>query len=102
MLQNLIVFLIVLAAALYALWRWLPLVWRRGAARRLAAGAQNAGLIDAQRASQLAAALGQPAGCGTCQQCAGCGKPAQPPDAGLTTPVPNPRPPAGDPPGGSR
>ncbi|MDR2991683.1 MAG: hypothetical protein LBU72_07145 [Burkholderiaceae bacterium] len=72
MLQHLIVFLIVLAAALYALWRWLPRAWRRGAARRLAASAQNAGLIGARRADQLAAALDRPSGCGACRQCAGC------------------------------
>jgi hypothetical protein len=45
MLQNLIVFLIVIAAALYVSWRWLPAAWRRGAA------------------------LNQTTGCGACRQC---------------------------------
>jgi hypothetical protein len=70
--QHLIVFLIVTAAALYALWRWLPPAWRRGTARRLIAAAQNAGLIGVRRADRLAAALDRPAGCGACRQCAGC------------------------------
>jgi hypothetical protein len=72
MLQHLIVFLIVLAAALYALWRWLPQAWRRGAARRLAASTQSAGLIGARRADQLTAALDRPSGCGACRERARC------------------------------
>ena len=35
--QNIVVFLIVAAAALYAAWRWMPAGWRRGAARQVAA-----------------------------------------------------------------
>ncbi|MDR0457617.1 MAG: hypothetical protein LBH10_01100 [Burkholderiaceae bacterium] len=72
LLQRLIVFVIVIAAALYALWRWLPRAWRRGAARRLTTRAQNAGLIGARRASRISAALGRPAGCAACAQRAGC------------------------------
>lgn len=79
MLQNLIVFLIVIVAALYALWRWLPLAWRRGAAQRITTGAQSAGLIDARRADQLSATLTQTPGCGACRQCAGCSKGDAPP-----------------------
>jgi hypothetical protein len=78
MLQNLIVFLIVVAAALYALWRWLPLAWRLGVTRRLAAVAQRAGLIDAQRAQRLSTTLARSSDCASCSQCTGCGsgKPA--------------------------
>lgn len=72
MLQNAIVFVIVAGAALYALWRWLPQRWRRGAARRLAGRAHSAGLIDARRADQLSGALGQSTACGACSRCGGC------------------------------
>jgi len=71
MLQHLLVFLIVLIAALYALWRWLPQPWRRGAGRRLAGRAQSAGLINARQATRLSAALTRPSGCGACSQCGG-------------------------------
>jgi len=100
LLQHLIVFAIVIAAALYALWRWLPLAWRRGAARQLAACAENAGLIDAQRASRIAATLGQPAGCDACAQCAGCQSSQPAAEVSPTAFAPNPRPPTGGPPGG--
>jgi hypothetical protein len=71
MLQNLLVILIVLIAALYALWRWaLPPTWRRGAARRLAASAESAGLANEEQARRMAASLAQSPGCGACAQCA--------------------------------
>jgi len=102
MLQNLIVFLIVMAAALYALWRWMPLTWRRSAAQRLTACAQSARLIDAQRASQLSSALAQSPDCGACSQCAGC-EGNRRPDARLTPRrEPNLRQPVDAPPGESR
>ena len=70
--QNVIVFLIVAAAALYAAWRWMPAGWRRGAARQVAAGSQRAGLVDAQRAEKLAASLAKTSGCGSCDSCGSC------------------------------
>lgn len=70
--QNLIVYLIVGAAALYALWRWMPAPWRRGLAGRLATGSQRVGLLDARRAGRLAASLGRSSGCGACDSCEGC------------------------------
>jgi len=72
MTQQLIVGLIVAAAALYAVWRWMPAGWRRGAARKLAAGTQRTGLIDQTRADQLAASLAKTSGCGSCDSCGSC------------------------------
>ncbi len=74
MAQQLIVGLIVAAAALYAVWRWMPAGWRRAAAQRLGSATQRAGLIDAGRADRLAASLAKPSGCGACDTCGGCGK----------------------------
>jgi len=74
MTQELIVGLIVLMAALSAAWRWMPAGWRRVAARQLAAGTQRAGLVDQERADQLAASLAKSSGCGACDSCGACGK----------------------------
>jgi hypothetical protein len=73
MAQQLIVGLIVAAAAFYAVWRWMPAGWRRGAARKLAAGTRRAGLVDQERADQLAASLAKTSGCGSCDSCGSCG-----------------------------
>jgi hypothetical protein len=73
MTQQLIVGLIVAAAALYAAWRWMPAGWRRSAAYKLAAGSQRAGLVDQARAEQLAASLAKSSGCGACDSCGACG-----------------------------
>jgi hypothetical protein len=72
MTQQIVVALIVALAAVYAVWRWMPGGWRRAAAARLAAGSQRAGLVDAERAQQLAASLGKTAGCGSCDSCGSC------------------------------
>lgn len=73
MAQQLIVGLIVAAAAFYAVWRWMPADWRRSAARKLAAGTHRAGLVDQERADQLAASLAKTSGCGSCDSCGSCG-----------------------------
>ena len=73
MTQQIIVGLIVALAAFYAVWRWMPAGWRRVAAARLASGTQRAGLVDAQRARQLADSLAKTSGCGSCDDCGGCG-----------------------------
>jgi hypothetical protein len=73
MTQQIIVALIVLFAAVYALWRWTPAGWRRSAAGKLAAGTQRAGLVDAGQAERLAASLGKASGCGACDSCGSCG-----------------------------
>jgi hypothetical protein len=73
MTQQIVVGLIVALAAFYALWRWMPGSWRRAAAGKLAAGTQRAGLVDAERARQLAASLGKASGCGSCDSCGSCG-----------------------------
>ena len=72
MTQQIVVALIVALAAIYAVWRWMPGSWRRVAATKLAAGSQRAGLIDAERAQQLAASLGKTSGCGSCETCGSC------------------------------
>jgi hypothetical protein len=72
MAQQLIVGLIVAAAALYAVWRWMPAGWRRGAAQKLAAGTHRAGWVDEKRASELAASLAKTSGCGSCDSCGSC------------------------------
>ncbi|KWT97176.1 MULTISPECIES: DUF6587 family protein [unclassified Variovorax] len=76
MTQQIIVGLIVALAAFHAVWRWMPAGWRRAAAARLASGSQRAGLVDAQRAQQLAASLAKTSGCGSCDSCGNCGTPA--------------------------
>jgi hypothetical protein len=76
MTQQIIVGLIVALAAFYAVWRWMPAGWRRAAADRLAAGSQRAGLVDAQRAQELAASLAKSSGCGACDSCGSCSTPA--------------------------
>lgn len=73
MTQQLIVGLIVAAAAFYAVWRWMPAGWRRSAAHKLAAGTHRAGLVDQERADQLAASLAKTSGCGSCDSCGSCG-----------------------------
>ena len=87
MLQNVVVFLIVACAAVYAVWRWMPAGWRRGAARQVAAGSHRAGLVDAQQAQKLAASLAKTSGCGACDDCSGCGTPKT---AGLADPPAKP------------
>jgi len=76
MTQQIIVGLIVGLAAFYAVWRWMPAGWRRAAAARLASGSQRAGLVDAQRARQLATSLARTSGCGSCDSCGSCSTPA--------------------------
>jgi len=75
MTQQIIVALIVAAAAIYALWRWMPAGWRRSAAGKLAAGSQRAGLVDAERAQRLADSLAKSSGCGSCDSCGSCATP---------------------------
>jgi hypothetical protein len=72
MTQQIVVALIVALAAIYAVWRWMPANWRRAAAAKVAAGSQRAGLVDAERAQQLAASLGKTSGCGSCETCGSC------------------------------
>ena len=72
MTQQIIVWLIVALAALYAVWRWMPAAWRRAAASQLAAGSHRAGLVDAERARQLEATLAKTSGCGSCDSCGAC------------------------------
>ncbi|AMM25582.1 DUF6587 family protein [Variovorax sp. PAMC 28711] len=74
MTQQLIVGVIVAIAALYAVWRWMPAGWRRSAAQKVAAGSHRAGLVDRERADELAASLAKSSGCGSCDSCGACAK----------------------------
>ncbi len=73
MLQQFIVYAIVLVAAVYAAWRLMPAAWRTQLASRLAGGAQRSGLVDAHKAEQLRQQLSTTPGCGSCSSCKGCG-----------------------------
>ena len=88
MAQQLIVGLIVAAAAFYAVWRWMPAGWRRGAAQTLAAGTHRAGWVDEERARELAASLAKTSGCGSCDSCGSCAPkaPVKQPEASQATP----------------
>lgn len=79
MAQQLIVGLIVAMAAVYAVWRWMPAGWRRGAAHKLAAGTHRAGWVDEARARDLAASLSKTSGCGSCDSCGSCSTGAKQP-----------------------
>jgi len=46
---------------------------RLGAAQKIASGGQRAGLVDEDRARQLAASLAKTSGCGSCDSCGACG-----------------------------
>jgi alkylhydroperoxidase family enzyme len=70
MIQEAIVALIVVVAAAYLAWRWMPKRWRRAAAGQVAAGSQRAGLVDAEQAEALARSLAKDRGCGACASCA--------------------------------
>ncbi|MDM0043609.1 hypothetical protein QTH91_03865 [Variovorax dokdonensis] len=69
MIQEAIVALIVVLAAAYLAWRWMPKRWRRAAAGQVAAGSQRAGLVDAEGAQLLAQSLAKDRGCGACASC---------------------------------
>lgn len=71
MVQQLIVGLIVLAAALYSLWTLLPGDVRRAAAARLASLARRCGLGE-QDSRRLQATLAAHSSCGDCDGCKGC------------------------------
>jgi len=70
--QTLTVFLIVVAAALYAAWRLMPRAWRG----RLGVGAARLGHRRAPLSDADAAALARrlsAGGCGSCDSCGSCG-----------------------------
>ena len=68
--QEVIVALIVVAAAAYAAWRWMPGTLKRKAAGAIAGGSQRVGLTDEAGAQKLSEALSAPSGCGACAKCA--------------------------------
>ena len=68
--QEAIVALIVIAAAAYAVWRWMPGALKRKAAGAIADGGQRLGVTDEAGAQKLSDALSAPSGCGACAKCA--------------------------------
>jgi hypothetical protein len=79
MLQEIIVAPIVLASALYSLWRLAPDGLRRTWAARAAAVGRRLGL-NATASVQLHETLAAGRSCGECERCKGCGT-ATPPQA---------------------
>ncbi|MDF1486331.1 hypothetical protein PY257_14290 [Ramlibacter sp. H39-3-26] len=71
MLQQTIVFAIVAAALVYAVWHWMPRAWRQALAPRLASGSRRIGVAP-ERAERLAQTLAAPSGCGACESCGTC------------------------------
>ncbi|HXE47795.1 MAG TPA: hypothetical protein VN663_05450 [Ramlibacter sp.] len=75
MVQDVIVGLIVLAAALYSVWLLMPAGTRHAAAGRLASLAHGCGLGE-QQSQRLQATLATHSSCSECASCKGCVKPA--------------------------
>ncbi len=87
MVQQLVVGLIVLAAALYSLWTLMPGAARRTAAAWLASLARRCGV--GQRGSErLQAKLAARGGCSDCDSCKGCATPVRPSAAIVAGPRP--------------
>ena len=80
--QEAIVALVVIAAAAYAAWRWMPNALKRKAAGAIAGGSQRLGMTDEAGAQKLSDALSAESGCGACAKCApGCASKGEGPDA---------------------
>lgn len=71
MVQDLIVGLIVIAAALYTFWILVPAGVRRAGAARLASLARRCGLGE-HKSQRLQATLATHSSCGECDSCKGC------------------------------
>ncbi len=70
--ELVIVYAIVAAAALYALWRFVPGL-KKQLGPRIAQALRALHLISPQREIVLAAKLGAASGCGSCDTCGVCG-----------------------------
>jgi hypothetical protein len=75
--QQAIVALIVLGAACWAAWYWMPGRWRRGLASVLARASRRAGVGEDQ-AARVARALAETPGCSSCDSCGSCATPGNP------------------------
>lgn len=85
--QQLAVAYIVLVAAVYAAWYWMPRGLRRKLGqhvRRWGNGATDENGAAVGGASRLASVLEQSPGCASCESCGGCGSPSVP-DATVQT-----------------
>jgi hypothetical protein len=79
--QQFTVAIIVLFAALYAAWYWMPRSLRRKLGehvRRWGKGAEAANGSTIGATSRFAAVLEQSPGCASCESCGGCGTPGAP------------------------
>ena len=69
--QDLIVYLIVAAAALYAAWRWMPIATRASVVSHAILFVKRLGLSNASAANWQARASAK-TGCGSCGPCKAC------------------------------
>jgi len=72
--QGILVFAIVAAAASYATLKFMPAAWRRTFATRVASLAAHAGLSEAD-ARRVEAKLSTGGACGSCDSCKACATP---------------------------
>lgn len=72
--QDLAVASIVLGAALWAVWYWMPARGRRALGGALGRGARRLGLWE-RGATRIAAAVGNAPGCSSCESCGSCATP---------------------------
>ena len=75
--QDLVVYLIVLVAALYATWRWMPIASRAKVVSRAIIFSKRLGLSNASAANWQARASAK-TGCGSCGPCKACHTTPQP------------------------
>jgi hypothetical protein len=71
MLQDLVVYLIVLLAALYAAWRWMPIALRSRVVSYVILLAKRLGLSN-ERSMKLQLQASTKTGCGSCGPCKAC------------------------------
>ncbi len=79
--QQVAVACIVLVAALYAAWYWMPRSLRRKLGQRVRRWGERAKAENGETISgtnRLAAVLEQSPGCASCESCGGCGSPGVP------------------------
>jgi hypothetical protein len=69
--QDLIVYLIVAVAALYAAWRWMPIATRASVVSHAISFAKRIGLSN-ESAARWQAQASAKTGCGSCGPCKAC------------------------------
>lgn len=69
--QELIVYVIVMLAALYATWRWMPIASRAGVVSHVMSIARSLG-VSSEHAKKWQAIASAKSGCGSCGPCKAC------------------------------